>query len=272
MSFFSLIPDPPLSCLIESVWDYEASLQDHSLERVVPTAGACLIINLAEDETRVYDPNTLHCHRLSGFTLDGPRTRFSIIDTHEQTKVMGVIFRPGGAAQFFRERFDCLLNQYIDAADVLGGSKVSDLRERLLAAANSSERLAILNAWLIGHALHAADPSALLVHALTTLERMPQVDRIADLAKACDVSARHLRELFDQQVGMSPKSFVRLQRFHRVLSKSFRHRDVEWAAIAADCGFYDQSHMIHEFQTFCGMTPNAYLALRGAHRNHMRLV
>jgi AraC-like DNA-binding protein len=32
-----------------------------------------------------------------------------------------------------------------------------------------------------------------------------------------------------------------------------------WAAVAADAGFYDQSHLANEFRALCGLTPTAFL-------------
>lgn len=162
-------------------------------------------------------------------------------------------------------------NQYIDAEDLLGRSETIRLRQQLLEADGMKARVAILHEWLIGRARHSAKPATMLSHALAILDRTPQVDRIAALAEACGLSPRRLRDLFNEQVGMSPKRFARLQRFHRVLSKSFRHRDVDWASVAADCGFCDQSHLIHEFHAFSGLTPATYHALQGPHRHHVRL-
>ena len=44
-------------------------------------------------------------------------------------------------------------------------------------------------------------------------------------------------------------------------------REIEWSAIAYDCGYYDQAHFIKEFQNFSGLSPTAYVAQRGEYVN-----
>jgi AraC-like DNA-binding protein len=44
---------------------------------------------------------------------------------------------------------------------------------------------------------------------------------------------------------------------------------VQWADIALTCGYYDQSHMVHDFHDFTGLSPANYLARRGPFINHV---
>ncbi len=268
MGFIAITPAPALSHLIESIWDCDAPAQPQALERIMPVAKAGLIINLAEDETRTYDPDTLQCTRHSAFTLDGPADRCSVIDTAEQVAVMGVIFHPGGAAPFFRERFDRLRNGCIDMADLFG-AEAGRLRERLLEAGDAASRLRMLHAWLQARAQRAAPRAGALTHALALLDRAPQVHRIDRLARDCGLSPRRLSALFNEEVGLAPKRYARLQRFHRVVGLAHRRCSVDWAGVAADCGFHDQPHLVREFRAFSGLTPTAYLSRQGPWRNHV---
>ena len=79
------------------------------------------------------------------------------------------------------------------------------------------------------------------------------------------VSERHLRRVFRETVGVSPKAFAKLTRFHRALRAARESAHASWASIAAAAGYYDQAHLIAEFRAIAGVTPRALLGeLRAA--------
>jgi AraC-like DNA-binding protein len=73
------------------------------------------------------------------------------------------------------------------------------------------------------------------------------------------VSERHLRRVFREAVGVSPKAFTKLTRFHRALRAAREDGGANWASIAADAGYYDQAHLIAEFRAIAGAPPRAFL-------------
>ena len=71
------------------------------------------------------------------------------------------------------------------------------------------------------------------------------------------------------KLGLTPKLFCRVSRFQKVIRTAHAHGDINWTQLALDCGYYDQAHFIHDFQSFAGITPSEYLERRTPHVNHV---
>ncbi len=79
---------------------------------------------------------------------------------------------------------------------------------------------------------------------------------IAMLGEELGWSPKRLIARFREQVGLPPKQVARLLRFQRVTNLFLATETPNWGALARQCGYYDQSHLIHEFQRFAGDTPH----------------
>lgn len=82
---------------------------------------------------------------------------------------------------------------------------------------------------------------------------------VAATARVLHVSERHLRTLFREAVGVSPKQYARLERVRRVVASG---RPGSLAHLAAELGYYDQSHLNAEFRAAMGVAPGAFAAGR----------
>jgi transcriptional regulator GlxA family with amidase domain len=80
--------------------------------------------------------------------------------------------------------------------------------------------------------------------------------RLDVLAARSGYSERQTRRKFKQSLGMSPKTFARTLRLRTVLQHG--RPDADWAELAAAAGFYDQSHLIHDFKSAFAMPPGAF--------------
>lgn len=74
---------------------------------------------------------------------------------------------------------------------------------------------------------------------------------------------------------MAPKRFARVRRFQRLLALAAGQAATaargggDWARLAAECGYHDQAHMIHDFRSFAGQSPSEYAPRSVAERNHV---
>jgi AraC-like DNA-binding protein len=109
-------------------------------------------------------------------------------------------------------------------------------------------------------ALRPPRPAAASVAAAVELALSRRgLARVDDLAGRAGFSARQLERLFLDRVGIPPKVFLRITRFQEVL-RAVRAgaSGSTWAAVAAECGFYDQSHFIRDFKAFVGAAPSEW--------------
>lgn len=81
---------------------------------------------------------------------------------------------------------------------------------------------------------------------------------IKALAESEYVSERHLSRLFEGNIGLNVKTFSRLVRINKAV-KLFKSSQYNSLYIAQETGFYDESHLIHDFNQFCSATPSTFV-------------
>ncbi|WOO37082.1 helix-turn-helix transcriptional regulator [Anaerocolumna sp. AGMB13020] len=81
---------------------------------------------------------------------------------------------------------------------------------------------------------------------------------IRDLSMECCYSEKHIRRLFLQYVGVSPKSFSRIVRVNYAL-RLLQNNPTQLIDTATQAGFFDQPHFNHDFKMICGLSPKEYI-------------
>ena len=274
--FHAVHPPPPLGAFVESLWVFEGPPRAHALERIMPWGSAQLIVNLAEDQTRLYDPARVDaagsgtgCRTMSGAVLSGAYSQSCVIDTAEQQFVAGVSFKPGGIYPFFGLPAYETTNAHVELGALWDARSAARLRERLLEAPDAAARLTVLARALgsIRRTLHPA-----VTHALRVFTRAPRAASIAGVTAEIGLSPKRFIERFKTEVGLTPKAFCRVRRFQQALAAVKAGVEVDWTCVALSAGYYDQAHFIHDFRAFSGLTPTMYLATRTEFQNHVKFL
>jgi len=86
---------------------------------------------------------------------------------------------------------------------------------------------------------------------------------VRSVARELDLSQRQFIQIFNDQVGLTPKLFCRLLRFQNARVLAERLDRCSWAQIASTCGYFDQAHLISDFQEFSGLSPTNYIRQHG---------
>ena len=256
MQYLTHRPGPPLGEFVANMW----ALRDvpvHQTERIIPSGTLELVVNLHEDAIRIYDPRIEEWQRYAGAVVSGAYRRYFVIDTHDHTSIVGVHFRPGGALPFLGVPPGELADRHVDL-ETLWGRSALELRERLCAVATAADRFTVLEQSLMLRLAGFRYGHPAVPIALSELGR-PGVT-VGEVAAHVDLSRRRLIEVFTAEVGMTPKRLSRVLRFQRVRALAGRGSTADWAQLARACGYFDQSHLVHDVSEFTGTSPSQLAA------------
>lgn len=171
--------------------------------------------------------------------------------------VVGLRFHPGMWVSQIGVAGDLITDQQ-PALEAFWGKRARSLVARMEDAGTSDECVSLL-AKSIGNI-----PMPTPLHrALAWMRTHRGVVAIDEVANQANLSPRQFRRLCRQQTGLSPKLLARILRFRCALSR-LRDERGHYADLAADCGYFDQSHFIADFQRFSGRSPAAFCQNRAA--------
>jgi hypothetical protein len=89
MLHLSYTPAPPLLEFVEDIWLYDGYTPPHSRERILPSGTIELVVNLREDELRIYGAaQPERCRRFSGALVSGAYGGFFVSDSAEEASIM----------------------------------------------------------------------------------------------------------------------------------------------------------------------------------------
>lgn len=262
-------PAGPLSQHIESIFYYKGFDPEHTIDRFLPDGNVQLVLDLLEEPKYIYDNDTLKeiqtCRKawFSGF-----RTLPITIPSGRLSEMIVIQFWKGRAHPFISLPLDELKNQVVDAGEIMD-ARIIDIRERLQAARSPQEKLTILMQQLEALYLSKLQVNPCTDYVVNQINNSPQQCTLKNLVEKVGYSQKHLIKLFRQQVGVTPKEFLRVVRFQKSIENIGRNPDMEWTSLAYQCGFYDQSHFIADFKAFSGFTPEEYLRNRGDLLNYV---
>lgn len=281
MLYRSYKPPAPLGDFVHDLWLYDDYAQPHLKEGILPSGTIELVINLRENEFRIYDPACPERYRcFLGAMVSGAYGSTFVIDTLEEASVIGAHFKPGGAFPFLGVPAGELADVHVDLETLWGRRTTIELRERLCTAPTLQQKFRLLEQALTAHISRPLEHHYAVSTALRTFTSSNSSWTVGELARRIGISHRRLVEVFLDEVGTKPKLFCRIQRFHRALAAVQANGAIDWARLAADNCFFDQSHLIHDFLEFSGLTPADYFKRqnhfrrRDLHikRNHLPLV
>lgn len=221
------------------------------LPRVLPGSGALLCIPLGGS---LYLQDL---HRALRLSFEQPFVicnRHAVLDLScsRPLELIILTFRPGRLRYLVPASFAELQDRITAAAELWGQARIAELCERLILTASAAARVALLEGFLEETLPTRCD---VRLDVLQDSLYLAPHTRISALAEQGGWSLRHFERLFTQAYGVSPKYFARVARLQQVARNMALGIAPNVAGAAADAGFYDQPHFIHELRSLASLQP-----------------
>jgi len=247
-------PSVQFSDVVERFWSVEYDGDgDAPVEPVLPDGCPEMVFNLADRFQRI--PIYGDVETQSTAIVSGQIRSRVLIRPTGRVSLFGVRFRPHGANGFFGVAMSSLTDQIVPLETVVGGLSV-ELESRIAEVSTFEERVASIELAL---SARRANGDLSIAAGLTEMigESGGQMS-VRELVDCSGMGERRIERIFDKYVGLSPKVFSRIVRFRGVVRSIEAADSFGLLDTALSFGYYDQSHMIHEFGEFAGTSPLAY--------------
>lgn len=263
------IPGYPLNQFVENFVYFKGFKPHHRIDRFLPDGNTEIIIDFHDTPQFIYDNETLKeiqaCNRV---WASGVRTGSISIPSGQQASMFVITFKKGMAYPFFPVPMNEMSDRVVDA-DLLWGRNFGHLREHLQEIDDVDQKFAAAERFLLKHFQKNFNINAAVEYALSEIISSPDQLSLGRVSDKIGYSQKHFISMFKQQVGITPKAYLKIMRFQKAILEIEHSGDVDWTGISHDCGFYDQAHFIHDFKFFSGFTPEEYLQRKSELLNYV---
>jgi len=255
----------PLGAFVECVWFLSANTgggagAPPASQRILPDGCAELIFHFRD---RFHAVSSSGLQQQPAAFLVGLLTSPLVIAPAADVDTMAVRFRPGGAYPFFRAPMSALTDRCVPLGDLWTPGDASRLWHQLADSRGDDSRVAIV-ARALQRRIAMAQDDRVTPAAIAALVRTGGRARVDAVAGRAGTTTRQLQRRFVERVGVSPKTLARILRFQRtLLHRAAEPSRADWVRVAIECGYADQSHLIHDYAAFAGETPASLLAAEG---------
>ncbi len=190
--------------------------------------------------------------------LAGQSQHFRRFSIKQNFGIFGIYLYPFAVSSLFSIQGMDIKNQMLDLRSVIG-SEASELEEKMMLAINNNVRLKIITEFLEGKLAKLKKQPPGVFETIKYIIQTNGITNVEELAKQNFRSTRQFERNFKQFAGFNPKLFSRIIRFQNAL-REYDNKGKSLTDIAYACGYYDQSHFIHDFKEFSGHNPKEYFS------------
>ncbi len=259
-------PSEELEPYVQSIFHFKQYMPEHSIEKVIPDGHIYLIFEFDGFVRKVFNNDNLRpisSHSL--VWLSGMHKHYISISAHENSEMFVIQFKPGGLSPFIDKPVSDLTDCVLPAQQIFG-EKILKLRNELLKTKENNQLMfQLAETFLLSSASFNLNRARILVEHMLEAINNNSATQLQNIVKQAGYSQKQAIHIFKSHVGINPKTYQRIVRFNEVLPMVMSKQSIAWTDICANCYYFDQSHFIREFKSFCGYNPSDFLQHQGKH-------
>lgn len=258
MRYYTLPPSPQLLPYVRAYWVLEGSASPEVpyIHRSMADGCTEILFHYEGQFDELLQDGRQEKSFISG--VHGPSQRFSRFVIRRDFGIFGAYLYPFALARLLNIPAAAVSNQMPDLHSLLG-QEGKDLEEKILNAPDNLLRAQILNCFLEAKLKKYQKPHPPVFSTIRTIIDCKGLMQVSELAQQAFLSTRQFERKFKEFAGFSPKLYARIIRF-QASTRQYGNHEKSLTEIAYDCGYYDQSHFIHDFKTFSGHHPRHYFS------------
>ena len=209
--------------------------------------------------------------------IDDGHSRYRTVLYHQQMQKVGLVTDEGAFDTFgvefvpfcSRVFFPINTSSTYDTPESMNDEEFTMLSKKVYGAADVEERVALLDEFFLKRLAAYPEGDINIERLCSVFDDIVPTDGStirsphsqnefspADLASAACLSQKQFTRVFHKYVGINPKSYLRLLRFHHALMKIQSSSDSSsLTQVAWSCGYYDLAHITTDFRDICGFSP-----------------
>ncbi|MGM0582879.1 MAG: DUF6597 domain-containing transcriptional factor [Bacteroidota bacterium] len=250
-------PSFQLSKFIKQYWTLDDCIPTGGkhIQRIVPSGLLELVFYfddkpIAANKNKSNNSNTL---------ITGQLNEYYDIEMTGKISLFSIIFQPHGLSSFLDIPLQELYNQNVPL-NLIFKNKVNEIETKLFEARSFKERIIIVEDYFFNLLKNKGIKYNFdrINNSICKINQMKGLVEINDLALEACYSRKQFERIFSHLIGTSPKQFLKIIRFQHAIHRKSIDNSINLTDLTYQCGYYDQAHMINDFQKLSGMTPKQY--------------
>jgi AraC-like DNA-binding protein len=194
----------------------------------------------------------------AAMSLAGPNSHPTLVNGSGSFRTFGMGIQPLGWTALVDAPACELADHMKPAEDYLGTDTCNKIADIVSSPISDDAIIDAIEAGVVSRLQKRTFRLSPIVRAVQDLIATQPINRVDDLGIRVETSPRQLERLSKDAFGFSPKTMLRQARIRRTVEAMRGYSDVDWES-QVEQDFADQSHLIHEFRRFTGLTPSVYL-------------